>query len=90
MADAPDRERATHRCCREPQDVVVTPEGLVGQVTKVFGSVSKVLLITDPDSAVRAIDGGNRAAIGVLQHGSASNSLALRPSWASASPPAIT
>ena len=60
-----------------PQDVVVTPEGLVGQVTKVFGSVSKVLLITDPDSAVRAIDAGNRAAIGILQHGSASNSLAL-------------
>jgi rod shape-determining protein MreC len=59
------------------QDVVVTPDGLVGQVTKVYGSVSKVLLITDPDSAVRAIDAGNRAAIGILQHGSASNSLAL-------------
>jgi rod shape-determining protein MreC len=60
-----------------PQDVVITPDGLVGQVTKVFGSVSKVMLITDPDSAVRAIDARNRAAIGILQHGSASNSLAL-------------
>jgi rod shape-determining protein MreC len=60
-----------------PQDVVVTADGLVGQVTKVTGSVSKVMLITDPDSAVRAIDAGNRSAIGILQHGSAANSLAL-------------
>jgi rod shape-determining protein MreC len=59
------------------QDVVVTPDGLVGQVTKVLAGVSKVMLITDPDSAVRAVDAANRAAIGILQHGSASSSLAL-------------
>ena len=59
------------------QDVVITPDGLVGQVTKVFAGVSKVMLITDPDSAVRAVDAGNRSAIGILQHGSASSSLAL-------------
>ena len=59
------------------QDVVITADGLVGQVTKVFAGVSKVMLITDPDSAVRAVDAANRAAIGILQHGSASNSLAL-------------
>jgi rod shape-determining protein MreC len=59
------------------QDVVITPDGLVGKVTKVFAGVSKVMLITDPDSAVRAIDARDRAAIGILQHGSASSSLAL-------------
>jgi rod shape-determining protein MreC len=59
------------------QDVVVTQDGLVGQVTKVFAGVSKVMLLTDPDSAVRAVDATNRAAIGILQHGSAANSLVL-------------
>jgi rod shape-determining protein MreC len=59
------------------QDVVITRDGLVGQVTKVFAGVSKVMLITDPDSAVRAVDATNRSAIGLLQHGSASNALTL-------------
>lgn len=35
--------------------VVVTPGGLVGRVTKVFPDASKVLLITDPSSAVNAV-----------------------------------
>jgi rod shape-determining protein MreC len=60
-----------------PQDVVITPNGLVGQVTKVFASESQVMLITDPDSAVRAVDARNRAAIGILQHGSTASSLSL-------------
>jgi rod shape-determining protein MreC len=60
-----------------PQDVVITPDGLVGQVTKVFAGESQVMLITDPDSAVSAVDARNRAAIGILQQGSATNSLSL-------------
>jgi rod shape-determining protein MreC len=59
------------------QDVVVTPDGLVGQVTKVLGGQSKVMLITDPNSAVRALDATNRSAIGILQRGSSTNSLTL-------------
>src|SRR5262249_22938129 len=60
-----------------PQDVVITPNGLVGQVTKVFASEAQVMLITDPDSAVRAVDARNRAAIGILQHGSTASPLSL-------------
>lgn len=59
------------------QDVVVTDQGLVGQVTKVTGSVSKVLLITASDSAVRALDAQSSAAVGDLVPGSASDTLAL-------------
>jgi rod shape-determining protein MreC len=59
------------------QDVVVTPDGLVGQVTKVTSSVSKVLLISDPDSAVSAADASHPGAIGLLEHGSAGNSVAF-------------
>src|SRR5438477_135654 len=50
-------------------DVVVTADGLVGQVTKVFANVSRVALLTDEDSAVRATDGTSPAAVGVLQPG---------------------
>ncbi len=60
-----------------PQDVVVGAGSLVGQVTKVYPSVSRVMLITDPDSAVRAVDSRDRGAIGILQHGSSPASLAL-------------
>jgi rod shape-determining protein MreC len=61
-----------------PQDAVITPDGLVGQVTKVSPSVSKVMLITDPESAVSATDASQRpAALGLLEHGSGTNSLAL-------------
>ncbi len=59
------------------QDVVVTAKGLVGQVTKVFSSQSKVMLITDPDSSVRAVDASQHGAVGIVDHGSAGNSLVL-------------
>jgi rod shape-determining protein MreC len=59
------------------QNVVITPDGLVGQVTKVSPSVSNVMLITDPESAVRAADARHPAAIGLLEHGSGTNSVAL-------------
>jgi rod shape-determining protein MreC len=60
-----------------PQDVVLTADGLVGTVTKVFPSVSRVMLITHPDSGVRALDEQSQAAIGTLQHGSTGTSLSL-------------
>jgi rod shape-determining protein MreC len=60
-----------------PQDVVVTADGLVGQVTKVFGSVSRVMLITADDSAVRAVDERDQGAVGILQRGSAGDTLSL-------------
>src|SRR4029079_18308315 len=59
------------------QDVVVTADGLVGQVTKVFASVSRVMLITADDSAVRAFDERDPAAVGILSHGSAGGSVGL-------------
>ena len=59
------------------QDVVVTADGLVGQVTKVFGTVSRVMLITADASAVRAVDERDQAAIGILQHGSSGDTLSL-------------
>jgi rod shape-determining protein MreC len=59
------------------EDVVVTSEGLVGQVTKVTGNTSKVMLITDPDSAVSAEDSSHPSAGGILQRGNGSDSLSL-------------
>ena len=60
------------------QDVVVSVDGsLVGQVTKVFGSISKVMLITDPDSHVRATDLVHPAAVGIFELGSSTDSLVL-------------
>ncbi len=60
------------------QDAVITPDGLVGQVTKVTSGVSKVMLITDPESAVSATDSSQRiAALGLLEHGSGPNSVSL-------------
>jgi rod shape-determining protein MreC len=61
----------------KPQDVVVTADGLVGQVTKVTGTVSKVMLITAADSAVRALDAQSSAAVGDLEPGSSSDTLSL-------------
>ncbi len=58
-----------------PEDVVVTAQGLVGIVTAVFTSESRVMLITSPDSNVRAVDEANPAAIGIIDHGVGSNSL---------------
>ena len=59
------------------QDVVVTADGLVGQVTKVFGSVSLVMLITADDSAVRAVDERDQGSVGILQRGSSNDMLSL-------------
>lgn len=61
----------------DPQDVVITADGLVGQVTKVFGSVSRVMLITAGDSAVRAVDQRDHGAVGILMNGSAGDTLSL-------------
>ncbi len=59
------------------EDVVVTDQGLVGTISKVFSTESRVTLITDPTSAVRAVDESNLAAVGVLEHGSGVTSLIL-------------
>jgi rod shape-determining protein MreC len=59
------------------EDVVITAKGLVGQVVKVTAGVSEVMLITDPDSSVRAVDASEHQAVGILDHGSASDSLVL-------------
>ncbi len=59
------------------EDVVVTDQGLVGTVTKVFANEARVTLITDPGSAVRAVDETNLAAVGVLDHGTGGTALVL-------------
>jgi rod shape-determining protein MreC len=59
------------------EDVVVTVGGLVGQVTKVYGDVSLVMLISDPDSAVRAVDARDLSTVGILENGSTVGSLLL-------------
>ena len=46
-------------------------------MTKVLANESRVMLITDPSSAVRAVDATNLAAVGILEHGSGSDSLVL-------------
>ncbi|MEN3342386.1 MAG: rod shape-determining protein MreC [Actinomycetota bacterium] len=48
---------------------VVSQDGLVGRVTNVFGSTSVVTLITDPDSAVAAVDLSSKGVRGLIQHG---------------------
>jgi rod shape-determining protein MreC len=58
------------------EDVVMAAGGLVGRVTKVSARVSRVMLISDPSSAVRAAV-GNLATVGLLERGSAADSLAL-------------
>ena len=59
------------------EDVVVTNEGLVGTVSKVVPGESRVTLITDPTSDVRAVDEKNLAAVGILDHGTGASSLIL-------------
>jgi len=59
------------------EDVVVSAGALVGQVTKVYGNVARVMLISDPSSAVRAVDKRNLATVGMLEAGSAPDSLSL-------------
>ena len=61
----------------QPEDVVLTNEGLVGTVSKVLGSESRDTLITDPTSAVRADDAQNHSAVGILEHGTGPTSLVL-------------
>ena len=58
-------------------DVVVKREGLVGQVTKVFANIARVTLITDEDSAVRATVLTQPNAVGILRHGSGTDTLIL-------------
>jgi rod shape-determining protein MreC len=48
-------------------DPVVTPAGLVGDVTKVFSNVARVTLLTDDQSAVGAMN--LRSASGLVRHG---------------------
>jgi rod shape-determining protein MreC len=60
-----------------PEDVVVTNDGLVGTVSKVYGTEALVTLITDPTSAVRAVDVQHQAAVGILDHGSGGTALVL-------------
>ena len=48
-------------------DPVVTPGGLVGDVTKVFSNVARVTLLTDDQSAVGAMN--LRSASGLVRHG---------------------
>jgi rod shape-determining protein MreC len=59
------------------EDVVVSGSALVGQVTKVYGNVARVMLISDANSAVRATDASNLASVGMLERGSAPDSLVL-------------
>ncbi len=61
----------------EEGDVVVTGEGLVGQITKVFRGQSVVTLATDESSAVRAVDLTSQGAVGILRRGSGGGSLLL-------------
>jgi rod shape-determining protein MreC len=61
----------------QPEDIVLTNEGLVGTVSKVLGSESSVTLITDPTSAVRAVDAQNLSAVGILEHGTGPTSIVL-------------
>jgi rod shape-determining protein MreC len=53
-------------------DPVVTPAGLVGDVTKVFSNVARVTLLTDEQSAVGAMN--LRGASGLVRHGSSPGS----------------
>ena len=52
-------------------DPVVTPAGLVGDVTKVFSNVARVTLLTDDQSAVGAMN--LRGASGLVRHGVSPN-----------------
>jgi rod shape-determining protein MreC len=57
-------------------DAVVTADGLVGEVTKVASNVAQVTLLSDPTSAVSAIDISTNAA-GIVEHGQSRSSLEL-------------
>lgn len=57
-------------------DPVVTPQGLVGKVSKVFGSTTLVTLITDDESGVSARVVGRQAS-GLVRNGQDADSLVL-------------
>jgi rod shape-determining protein MreC len=57
-------------------DAVVTADGLVGEVTKVASRVAQVTLLTDPTSAVSALDIHSNAA-GILQLDQSGSTLIL-------------
>jgi len=57
-------------------DPVVTAEGLAGQVTKVFAHTAQVTLITDPTSAVSALD-PRTGASGIVRHNDPGSGLIL-------------
>jgi rod shape-determining protein MreC len=57
-------------------DAVVTADGLVGEVTKVASNVAQVTLLTDPTSAVSALDIHTNAA-GIYELGESGRSMAL-------------
>lgn len=50
-------------------DAVITPAGLVGTIDKASGSVSRVTLLTDAESAATATDLTDPAAVGVVRRG---------------------
>jgi rod shape-determining protein MreC len=52
-------------------DVVITPAGLVGTISRVFAGVSSVRLLTDEQSGVTASDLSQPTAIGVVENGGA-------------------
>lgn len=58
-------------------DVVITPDGLVGTVARTTGGSARVTLITDELSSVTAVDANDPAAVGVVQRGSGSGVLAF-------------
>ena len=57
-------------------DAVVTADGLVGEVTKVASNVAQVTLLSDPTSAVSALDIQTNAT-GIFEVGQSGRSLAL-------------
>jgi rod shape-determining protein MreC len=64
---------STHRVAAG--DVVITPDGLVGTISRVFSHVSRVMLLTDEESAVTAADLNVPTAIGVVQRGNGAASV---------------
>jgi rod shape-determining protein MreC len=61
----------------EENDVVVNNDGLVGRVVGVSRNTAKVLLLTDPESAVSAVDVSAEGASGVVQAGRAGSDTLL-------------
>jgi rod shape-determining protein MreC len=58
-------------------DVVRTPDGLVGVVDRAFPSISRVRLLTDGDSNVNATDAGHPESVGIVSSGSGSDTLVM-------------